>query len=714
MTFPIALAPSITELKKGNIVEWMQSIRTLYNPIEQARWNQANIDSLFVAGEQRFINTYYQFYPVQNFQNFQFNLIQQPINMVTGYQRQHRKNISYTPVENTNNEYADDLTTLETYSNTLRRRLEKFSVSCELSAVSGMNLIQPYLDYRGDDPLNGTLDLKIWPYNSFFIDPFFRDTLYFSDCNFIWTQQYLTKQMALSYFPNEKSTIMNMSGMNTTNFSFYFLPENYNSVRNQFLILSHIWYQSSRMKKMLYNRNDGLIYDFYDDEKYIKEAAEATGIFDVVSYEVPTWNVAIVLNNETVYNGRNPLKFDRCPFALNYWNYDPHIAQPDLRNRSLTRPMRDVQFLMNRRIILNHDISESSINSGFQRKEGAVVNETDLKYAGNGKDIIIAHDAEMDDCRKIIPNAVPPSDLQLANELADLIFRVSGVNQELLGMPTDTDTGIETMLKQSAGIVTLQKYFDQWDTCLKIVGEIDREIMQYNWSPSKVARITGKPANLEWQTKIFSKYSVVVEEGMNTSVQQQTEFLQILKLNELTGGIIPPKFIIEKSLIHGKKDVIEAIEQAQEQQQAIAHQQAMLQHAELEAKIQELQSRSVSNIGLAREREGRKDSNLGLYEERISNIAKNHALSVSEKINAIKTLVETLSLAGQAQATLSMQTVDQMEEESAQEGEIAKEDVQKISDANKFMDDLIASLMQKSGVGQPEETPENQAEKIMP
>ena len=156
-----------------------------------------------------------------------------------------------------------------------------------------------------------------------------------------------------------------MTGMNTTNFSFYFLPENYNSVRNQFLILSHIWYQTCRKKKMLYNTNDGLIYDFYDDEKHIQEAADATGIFKVVTYEVPTWNVAIVLNNECMYNGHNPLKFDRCPFALNYWNYDPHIAQPDLRNRSLTRPMRDVQFLMNRRIILNHDISESSINTGY-------------------------------------------------------------------------------------------------------------------------------------------------------------------------------------------------------------------------------------------------------------------------------------------------------------------------------------------------------------
>ena len=61
-------------------------------------------------------------------------------------------------------------------------------------------------------------------------------------------------------------------------------------------------------------------------------------------------------------------------------------------------------------------ISESSINSGWMRKENSIVNEDELRYAGQGKDVIIKDGYEMTDIQKIIPNAVPPSDLQLANQ----------------------------------------------------------------------------------------------------------------------------------------------------------------------------------------------------------------------------------------------------------------------------------------------------------
>lgn len=51
---------------------------------------------------------------------------------------------------------------------------EQFSKACELAAVSGMVMLQPYLDYNGDDNAQGQLKLKIWEYNSFLVDPYFR------------------------------------------------------------------------------------------------------------------------------------------------------------------------------------------------------------------------------------------------------------------------------------------------------------------------------------------------------------------------------------------------------------------------------------------------------------------------------------------------------------------------------------------------------------
>jgi hypothetical protein len=639
-----------TEPNESNIKVWLDNLYGKFEPLEQARWNQSNIDTLFYAGEQKSINSYFNFNPTNNFQSFQFNLIQQPVNMVTGYQRQHRKSINFTPLEKSKQDYSDELTNVVTYANNYRGILEKVSTAYEQSAISGMVLMQPYLDYT-DDPINGTLDLKVWSYNSFMVDPYFREPD-MSDCNFIWCQQYLSKQEAINYFPEKADLIRSMSGYGNRYGKFYFLPENYNLARNDLLVMSHVWYKSTRMKKMLYNRNDGIAYEYVDDDKFLNEMVEKTGFFEIIEIQVPTWKLAVVINEQMMYSNYNPLGFDECPLIPVYWNRDPHIAQYDLRVRSLVRSMRDSQFLLNRRIILNHDISESSINSGWLRRENSIVNEEDLRYGGQGKDIIVKENGDpLEQCiQKIIPNAVPPSDMQLADQLADLIFRTSGVNQELLGMANDSATGIEVMLRQGAGLVTLQKYFDQWDVALKLLGNLEQKIIQKKWSAAKIQRIIGKEPNPEFLTKTFSKYDVLVSEGLNTTIQQQQQFLQISQLNQIVGGVIPAKFIIQNATIQGKNEIIEAIE-AQEKQQAEAQKQQMLiEQAKLEAELQETHARSVDHLAMARERHGRAESNIGLFEERISEISRNRALALKDKMDALQKLMEVYSMYGQHEA----------------------------------------------------------------
>ena len=210
-----------TEPNESNVKTWMDNLYGKFEPLEQARWNQSNIDTLFYAGEQRFINSYFNFYPQYNFQQFHFNIIQQPVNMVTGYQRQHRKSVNFIPVEGSAQEDADDLTKLTTFANNNRGILEKVSNTYEQSAIAGLVLMQPYLDYT-DDPINGTLDLRVWSYNEFMTDPYWREPD-MSDCNFIWCQQYVSKQEAKKFFPKKRDLSIQCrdSGIDTVNFIFY-------------------------------------------------------------------------------------------------------------------------------------------------------------------------------------------------------------------------------------------------------------------------------------------------------------------------------------------------------------------------------------------------------------------------------------------------------------------------------------------------------------
>lgn len=630
------------EPNASNIRMWMDNVYGKYEPIEQARWQQANIDTLFYAGEQRFINSYFNFYPQFNYQQFHFNFLQQPINMVTGYQRQHRKSVNFIPIEGSDQQDADDLTKVITYANNYRGILEKYSKACEWSCVAGLVLMQPYLDYT-DDPINGTLDLKIWPYNSFITDPYWTQPD-MSDCNVVWCQEYISKTRAKRLFPNQKDLIDSMSGFGNRNGKFYFLPENYNLARHDLLVLSYIWYQSQRLKKVLYDRRNGVMYDFIDREGFIEEFIfqDVNRSLEIVEVEVPTWKQCVVLNEQLMFQGLNPLGFDECPFVPLFWNRDPQMAQYDLRNRSLTRAMRDTQFLLNRRIILNHDISESSINSGWLRKENAVVNEDDLRYSGQGKDIIIKDGYELTDITKIIPNAVPPSDMELANQLVDFIFRTSGINQELMGMSNDSKAGITEMLRQGAGLVTLQKYFDQWDEGFRILGRLEQKIIQYNWSPAKLQRIIGHPVSPAFQLGAFSKFDVLVAEGLNTTIQQQQQFVQMLQLNEMLGGIIPPRFLLQYATIQGKNEIIQAVEEQQAQAAEMQKQQSMMEQNILEAQLQNLNAKSVSDIAIARERHGRTESNIGLFEERLSEITQNRANSLKLRMEALESFLELL------------------------------------------------------------------------
>ena len=192
--------------------------------MEQARWNQANIDTLFYAGSQSFVNRYYNFSPsAATNTNFYFNLLQQPVNMITGYQRQNRKAINYIPSEGGDSKTTDQYTRVITHVCNSEGIYEQFSKACELACISGKVLIQPYLDYNGTDQAQGQLKLKVWEYNSFMVDPYYRNPD-MSDAQWVWCQEYISKREAEARFPGKTEGITPMAGAPQRYGRFYFLP----------------------------------------------------------------------------------------------------------------------------------------------------------------------------------------------------------------------------------------------------------------------------------------------------------------------------------------------------------------------------------------------------------------------------------------------------------------------------------------------------------
>lgn len=682
---------SIAEMtpNSGNIRQYMESVAQRLKPIEQARWNQAHIDTLFYAGAQDFVNSFFNFTPTYSFNNYYFNLVQQPVNMITGYQRQHRKSLTFQATSG-----GDPLTTDQYTKIVMQQCLDNgiynsFSKACELAAISGKVLIQPYLDYLGKDPLQGELKLKVWEYNSFMVDPFYRNAD-MSDANFVWCQEFMSRDEALLRFPHAEAKIKNMTPAQSQNQNFYFLPENYSQTKSDLLILSYIWYKARRPRRRLYSKKRQQFFDIADGSE-VEELVTTIDDLEVVEVVVPTWKCAVVLNDQLMFNGENPLGFDRCPFISVDWNYDPHMAYYDLRTRSLIRTMRDPQFLYNYKVITNNEIASSTINAGYKRKVGAVANEDNLKKTGQGYDIVINEGYELTDCEKIVPSAVPQSDLELATQMADLIFSTSGINIENWSGQQDKQTSALTvMLKQAANLMVFQKYFDQWDYSLEQLGEILLQTVLHNWNRYKVEEVIGEEASPLFYNRIFSNYRTVAQEGMLTPTQQNMQAQQLMDINAAYGReVFPPSFVVDKLNIQGKAQAMEFLQQQEAMASEMQSYQQMQEQAVTDAQLKESYSRATANIAMARERASRSDSNVGLLEERLSEISKNQSLSVKHKMEALEKLVDAASKIGEWETEEGLEKIDQMDRHEELSEDLERDKALSRSSANDFVTQVM-------------------------
>jgi hypothetical protein len=682
------------EPNQGNIRQWLDNLYSKCQPIEQARWNQSNIDTLFYAGSQTFVNRYFNFSPNTSYQQYYFNLIQQPINMVSGYERQHRKNFNYVPTEGADPHTTDQYTKLITTVANKGCIHEQKSKAKELAAIAGMCLLQPYLDYTGDDQAQGELKVKIWEYNSFLVDPYFRSPD-MSDAQYIWCQEYISKKDAESKFPDKLETIVPMAGTPQRYGSFYFLPENYNMARNDLMVLSYIWYKWKRKKKRLYSRTRNQFFDFAGDDGHLEEILYSIKDMEEVNVEVPCWKLATVLNDQLMFQGENPLwSSSQCPYIPYFWNYEPHINYYDLRVRSLVRTMRDPQFLYNYKIITNNDIAAATINAGWKRKIGAVANEDNLKKSGQGWDVIINEGFELTDCEKIIPSAVPESDLALAQQMADLIYATSGINLEnWAGQQDKQISSLTLLLKQAANLTVFQKYFDQWDFSDKLLGDLLLQIALNNWNAQKVALYIGEEPSPHFYSRIFAKYQVIVEESDLTPTQQNLQAQQMMDMNQAFGReVFPASMIIPKLNITGKGEIIPFLQQQEQQMQQMQQEDMIVKHMAEDAKVKELYSRATANLAMAKERAGRFDANVGLLEERLSEISKNQSLSTKAKMEALEKMVDVIGRFGEIETMLKLNDIETLNYTETMKEDQERDKAKFDSEGTRFLEQIMGNM----------------------
>ena len=601
----------------------------------QCFWSEADTDCRFKAGDQTLWNDIYGNLPAFRRRQFNFNRIRRVVNMITGYQRQHRKSIIVSPVEGSDDHTADQFSKLMWYSENNSGLLNTISEAFEGAVTTGMNLMSVWLDYRSD-PVNGDIRVDNVSYNGYLIDPYFKK-MDLSDCNNIWTRKYLSRQQAMALLPGRESEIKDFRGWGNRDGKFQFMPESYNYGMQDLLVYDEFWYLDSRMQKMLVDGQSGESIEWRGSKEDLDSFLRFYPNIIAVDQQIPTVKLAIVLQGKVMYHGPNPLGIDSYPFIPVWGYYEPQIPYFPWRVQGVVRGLRDAQYLYNRRRVIELDILESQITSGFIYREDALVNPKDVFLQGQGRGLALkASDRPIaDSVQKIEAPQIPPSMIQLSELLGAEISQISGVNEELLGSAQDDKAGVLSMLRQGAGLTTLQILFDQLDQSQKLLGNTVLKLIQSNWTPGKVKRIINQEPSPQFYNRAFGKYDAVVEDGLNTSTQKQMQFAQLLQLREL-GVPIPASTLIESSTLQNKKELTDAIS-AQEQQQAqMGQAQAQFEIQKLQAQIEDLKARAMANEGLGFERASRVQENQALAVERIAAAQKDRATGTLDMVKAAK------------------------------------------------------------------------------
>ena len=637
MLYP-QLGPQYLDETDRSMLSRIEAFYAEASTITLSFWGEADTDTRFYVGDQTLWSDLYGSLPANRRRMFTFNRVMRIVNMISGHQRRNRTSTIAIPVENADDTTADQFTRVLNYINRQENVYDTISSAFQGSLITGLNFLEVYMDYR-EDPVNGKIKVDNCNYNSFMIDPYFRKHD-LSDCRALYRRSYKTKREVLSMFPDRADEVLALYGQDNRDGKFQFMPESYNYGLKNLLTYDTFYYRDYRKSKMVVDVNTGetLEWKGKDPESlklYLKMYPEVT----VIDQEIPTVRLAIVVQGKVFYDGPNPMGIDGYPFVPVYAFYHPELPYYPYRIQGVVRGLRDAQYLYNRRKAIELDIMESQINSGWKYKEDALVNPADVfNVSGQGKGLALKAEAQMSDAEQIQAAPVAPTTIQLSEILAREIQEISGVNEELLGSAIDDKAGILSMLRQGAGLTTLQTLFDHLDASQKSLGKIMIDLVQANMTPGMVQRILGgEQPTAQFYNKAFGKYDAAIEEGLNTTTQKQMQFAQLLQLRE-TGVPIPDDVLLEACTIQNKKQLVQRIQQTQQAASQAQQQQLQVALQEQQARTQLAHARATADQGLGLERLSRIQENKALAKEREAQAQKDEEIGLLTMVRALKEL----------------------------------------------------------------------------
>ncbi len=503
--------------------------------------------------------------------------------------------------------------------------------------VNGLCFVSPYLDYR-DDPVSGDIKFNLCQWNEVIMDPFFtkKDL---SDCNFVARRKFLPRSTVMSLIPDKAEQIERLP-YGTRDDKFTYIPYARSWSPQKLLNYNEYWKVRWELEDVLVDMETGETRKWDGDKKRLKLYRETFPQIEVVKKPVRHVDLGIIVEGELLYYGRDPDGMDDYPFVPFMAIFEPSYDLYTWKIQSLVRIIRDPQTELNKRRSKMVDIIDSQLNSGWVAKTDSVSNPTSLYKSGQGQVVFLKPTAQMTDIQRIDPPGIHPSMFQLEAEFEKDIMEIAGVNSELFGMAENDKietAGVLSKMRQSAGLVNLQDLFDGLRESQKILGQKTLKLIQNNYTPEKIGLITKKRPTDEFYSKTFAKYDVVVQEGVLTDTQQQSQFVQLMALRTM-GVQVTDAELIDASSLHDKKPLKDRLQATAQAQQAQEQQQIQLAMENQATVTRSLDSKAESDRALATERIAKIQLDQAVNAERISRSEEDRTGSALNLVKAVKEL----------------------------------------------------------------------------
>lgn len=562
--------------------------------------------------------------------SFTYNRQMALVNLVSGRQMKNRRSIVVDPIEGSSEETAQILSDSVQYVMKYGKGYEGISSAFKSSLVAGLSFLSPYLDYR-NDPVSGDIKFHKDDWNAVIFDPFLtkRDL---SDCSFLARRKFLSRTEIISLLPDKEDVIKALP-WGSRDDKFTYMPYARQWGMQKLLNYTEYWRTKWEIKEVIVDMQTGETKEWDGDRKRLRLYREAFPQIEVIKKPVRSVELGIIVEGELLYYGKDPYGLDDYPFVPFFCVFEPSYDLFTWKIQSLCRVNRDSQTELNKRRSKLIDVVDSQLNSGWIAKTNSVSNPTSLYKSGQGQVVFLKPEAQMTDIQRLEAPNVPPAYFQIEQELDGDFLRSLGLSPENIGMAENENIESAAILakaRQDAGWIPMAHIFDGLRESEELLGDKIIKLMQKNYTAEKIKLITKKEPTPEFYSKMFSRYNIVVEEGVQTDTQKQAQFIQMNALRNM-GIQFTDEEIVDASNLHDKKKYKERLaaqSQAQQQQQELATQ----------VQIEAVTSKTDSDKALAAERLNKIQLDAALSAERIARAEEDKTAGVLNLIKAVKEL----------------------------------------------------------------------------